>query len=105
MLIEEAYADWHSKRAELIVSLVEKRYEEMLADDWNESVSTKTEALFSVLRNNPELTSDKAAFIAGMEFGLKANVSLDATLPRVSNEIEEKCIQLISDYCRMSDIT
>ena len=52
--IKSLYIQFHTKRRLFIEEETEKRYQEMIADDWSESPSTRMEALYVVMGKRNE---------------------------------------------------
>jgi len=52
--IKDLYIQFHTKRRLFIEEEAEKQFQEMVADDWSESPTTRMEALFVVMGKRNE---------------------------------------------------
>ena len=52
--IKELYIKFHTKRRLFVEEETEKRFQEMIADDWSDSPSTRMEALYVVMGKRNE---------------------------------------------------
>lgn len=75
--IKDLYIKFHTKRRLFIEEEAEKQFQEMVADNWSDSPSTRMEALFVVMGKRNEQ----------MDFEEFANLLIEETLEVVRDEV------------------